>query len=89
MDKSLCDAENAQFFKISHDEDDEYPYVRYYKNSNEEEFEECLKSIAVAQPENENIDASGALHKKSASRKAGAESRAEKRLQKWMKYIER
>lgn len=89
MDKNLCNAENAQFFKISHDEDDEYSYVRYYKNSNDAEFEECLKSIAVVQPENQDANPLNAMYKKSASKKSDAESRAEKRFRKWMKYIAR
>ena len=49
MDESLCKVENMEYLRIRDDVDEEYAYARYYRNSNEVEFEECIKSIAVEQ----------------------------------------
>ena len=75
-------------------EDVGYIYARRYRDNNNDEFETCLKNIAAVQPapESSNYSDYDALYKKAApdaSNSAEAKKRAEKRLEKWMKYIER
>lgn len=97
MDESLCKVENLEHIIMGDDDDYEdvgYIYARRYRDNNNDEFETCLKSIAVVPPQSEDASYTDydALYKKVASNRsnsAEAKKRAEKRLEKWMKYIER
>ena len=97
MDESLCKVENLEHIIMGDDDDYEdvgYIYARRYRDDNNDEFETCLKNIAAVQPapESSNYSDYDALYKKAApdaSNSAEAKKRAEKRLEKWMKYIER
>jgi len=49
-DENLCKTENLQYFTVYNDEDDngnKYFYVSRYKNTDHEQFLECLSSIAL------------------------------------------
>lgn len=90
MDESLCKVENMEYLKIRDDVDEEYAYARYYRNSNEVEFEECIKSIAVEQTSNSYDDYYDyTLYKKANDKKEEFKKRSEKFLRKMSKYIEK
>ena len=53
VDENLCKTENLQYFTVYNDEDDngnKYFYVSRYKNTDHEQFLECLNSIALPIP---------------------------------------
>ncbi len=85
MDESLCKEENMKYLKIRNDEDEEFAYARYYRNSNDAEFEECIKRIAVKQNNSSYDDY--ALYKKANDKKEEFKKRSEKLLRKMSKYI--
>ena len=87
MNESLCKVENREYFRINNDPDDDFAYVRYYKNSNDSEFDECVRSIAVQS--NDNTYDDYALYKKADDKKEAFKKRSEKLLRKMMKYIEK
>lgn len=90
MDESLCKVENMEYLRIRDDVDEEYAYARYYRNSNEVEFEECIKSIAVEQTSNSyDDDYDYTLYKKANDKKEEFKKRSEKFLRKMSKYIEK
>ena len=50
VDENLCKTENLQYFTVYNDEDDngnKYFYVSRYKNTDHEQFLECLSGIAL------------------------------------------
>ena len=89
MDESLCKVENMEYLRIRDDVDEEYAYARYYRNSNEVEFEECIKSIAVEQTSNSYDDYDYTLYKKANDKKEEFKKRSEKFLRKMSKHIEK
>ncbi|MBR5411821.1 MAG: hypothetical protein IK114_02095 [Fibrobacter sp.] len=87
VDNSLCKEENLEHLKINNDPDEEFAYATYYRINNDVEFEECIKSIAVAQ--NNNTYGDDALYKKADDKKEAFKKRSEKQLRKMMKFIEK
>lgn len=53
---------------------------------NEDEFDMCLKGIAVQSTENDVDESTTVLYKKTSAHERGYETRFEKLLRKWAKY---
>lgn len=96
LNAELCKTENAALF----DEDDydhmtdnngnEYIYVDRMRMYNEDEFDMCIKSIAVQSTENDDLVdyPANVLYKKASAQDRGYETRYENLLRKWAKYSE-
>lgn len=92
LNAELCKTENAALL----DEDDyyhetdnngnEYIYVDRIRMYNEDEFDMCLKGIAVQSTENDVDESATVLYKKTSAHERGYEARFEKLLRKWAKY---
>ena len=96
LNAELCKTENAALF----DEDDydhmtdnngnEYIYVDRIRMYNEDEFDMCLKGIAVQSTENDDLVdyPANVLYKKASAQDRDYETRYENLLRKWAKYSE-